>query len=149
MFMTDSDLLRESAWDARLEGAPATVRRVERWRATGETAVRAANSQITPVVAGDGWVAAGDAAVAFDPVSALGIGFSLRSGMEAARVAAAAAEGDDGLAAAYAESVSRIYADYRSRQHGIYLQERRWAGGPFWARRAGKHPGARPPMTPA
>lgn len=149
MFMTDSDLLRESAWDARLEGAPATVRRVERWHPTGETAVRAANSQITPVVAGDGWVAAGDAAVAFDPVSALGIGFSLRSGIEAARVAAAAAEGDDGLAAAYAESVSRIYADYRSRHHGIYLQERRWADGPFWARRAGNHPGARPPLTPA
>jgi len=149
MFMTDSDLLRESAWDARLEGAPATVRRVERWRPTGETAVRAANSQITPVVAGDGWVAAGDAAVAFDPVSALGIGFSLRSGMEAARVAAAAAEGDDGPAAAYAESVSRIYADYRSRHHGIYLQERRWLDGPFWARRAGIRPGARPPMTPA
>jgi flavin-dependent dehydrogenase len=141
MFMTDSDLLRQSAWEARLEGAPATVRRVERWRPTGETAVRAANSQVTPTVAGDGWVAAGDAAAAFDPVSALGIGFSLRSGMEAARVAAAAAEGDDGPAAAYAASVNRIYQDYRARHHGIYLQERRWPDAPFWARRAGAtHP---------
>ncbi len=136
MFMTDSDLLRQSAWEARLEGAPATARRVERWRATGGTAVRAANSQITPVVTGGGWVAAGDAAAAFDPISALGIGFSLRSGMEAARVAAAAAEGDDGPAAAYAASVTRIYEDYRSRHHGIYQQERRWPEGPFWARRA-------------
>ncbi|HEY0037844.1 MAG TPA: hypothetical protein VGB66_14205, partial [Longimicrobium sp.] len=111
MFMTDSDLLRQSAWEARLEGAPATVRRVERWRAAGETAVRAANSQLSPVVAGDGWVAAGDAAAAFDPISALGIGFALRSGMEAARVAAAAAEGDDGPAEDYAASVARIYDD--------------------------------------
>ena len=144
MFMTDSDLLRQSAWEARLQGGPATVRRVERWRPTGETAVRAANSQVTPTVTGDGWVAAGDAAAAFDPISALGIGFSLRSGMEAARVAAAAAEGDDEPAAAYAASVARIYQDYRSRHRAIYLQERRWAEGPFWARRAGAaHPAQR------
>jgi flavin-dependent dehydrogenase len=81
-------------------------------------------------------VAAGDAAAAFDPVSALGIGFSLRSGMEAARVAVAAAEGDDEAAAAYAAGVTRIYEDYRARHHGIYLQERRWPDAPFWARRA-------------
>jgi flavin-dependent dehydrogenase len=145
MFMTDSDLLRQSAWEARLEDAPATARRVERWRPDGETAVRAANSQLSPVVATDGWVAAGDAAAAFDPISALGIGFSLRSGMEAARVAVAAAEGDEGeAAAAYTASVTRIYEDYRARHHGIYLQERRWADAPFWARRApAAHPARR------
>ena len=99
--------------------------------------MRAANSQLSPVVATDGWVAAGDAAAAFDPISALGIGFSLRSGMEAARVAVAAAEGDDDdAAAAYTASVTRIYEDYRARYHGIYLQERRWPDAPFWARRA-------------
>jgi flavin-dependent dehydrogenase len=141
MFMTDADLLRRSSWEARLEGAPATMRRVQRWRPAGEAAVRAANSQVTPVVAGGGWVAAGDAAAAFDPISALGIGFSLRSGMEAARVAAAATEGDGEAAAAYAASVTRIYQDYRARHRGIYLQERRWPDGPFWARRSGAaHP---------
>ena len=51
MFMTDSDLLRQSAWEARLADAPATARRVERWHPAGETAVRAANSQLSPVVA--------------------------------------------------------------------------------------------------
>lgn len=149
MFMTDTDLLRRSGWEARLEGAPATARRVERWLPTGETATRAANSQITPVVAGEGWVAAGDAAAAFDPVSALGIGFSLRSGMEAARVAAAATEGDGGPAADYVASVVRIYEDYRARHHGIYLQERRWPEESFWARRASGRAGARRQMAPA
>jgi flavin-dependent dehydrogenase len=145
MFMTDSDLRRASTWEARLEAAPATARRVERWRPTGETAARAANSQITPVVAGGGWVAAGDAAAAFDPVSALGIGFSLRSGMEAARVAAAAAEGDAEPAATYAASVARIYHDYRARLHAIHLQERRWPEEPFWARRVRDQCAARRP----
>ena len=53
--------------------------------------------QLTPTVTADGWV---DAAAAFDPISSLGIGFSLRSGMEAPRVAAAAIERDEAPAAA-------------------------------------------------
>jgi flavin-dependent dehydrogenase len=135
MFMTDSDLRKRSTWDERLEHAAATAGRLERWHATGESAVRAANSQISPAPAAGGCVAAGDAAAAFDPISALGVGFSLRSGMEAARVAAAAAEQDTRAAGAYAASVARIYADYRSRFRGIYQQERRWPQAPFWARR--------------
>jgi flavin-dependent dehydrogenase len=135
MFMTDSDLRKQSTWDERLGHAAATSGRLELWRATGETAVRAANSQISPVTTADGCVAAGDAAAAFDPISALGIGFSLRSGMEAARVAAAAIDQDARPAAAYAASVARIYADYRSRFRSIYQQERRWPQAPFWARR--------------
>jgi flavin-dependent dehydrogenase len=137
MFMTDADLRKQSTWDERLAQAAATAGRVERWHATGETAVRAANSQISPAVTADGWVAAGDAAAAFDPISALGVGFSLRSGMEAARVAAAAAEQDTRAAGAYAASVARIYADYRARFLGIYEQERRWPQSPFWTRRTG------------
>jgi flavin-dependent dehydrogenase len=135
MFMTDSDMRKQSTWDERLGHAAATAGRLGLWRATGETAVRAANSQISPAVTADGCVAAGDAAAAFDPISALGIGFSLRSGMEAARVAAAATEQDAGPAAAYAVSVARIYEGYRSRFRGIYQQERRWPQAPFWARR--------------
>ena len=136
MFMTDADLRRQSTWDERLGHAAATAGRIERWRATGETAMRAANSQISPAVTADGCVAAGDAAAAFDPISALGVGFSLRSGMEAARVAAAAAEQDTRAAGAYAASVARIYAEYRTRFRGIYRQERRWPQSPFWARRS-------------
>lgn len=135
MFMTDADLRKQSTWDERLEHAAATACRLARWRETGETAVRAANSQISPAPAAGGWVAAGDAAAAFDPISALGVGFSLRSGMEAARVAAAAAEHDTRAAGAYAASVARIYADYRARFRGIYRQEQRWPDAPFWARR--------------
>jgi len=136
MFMTDADLRKQATWEERLEHAAATAGRLARWRATGETAVRAANSQISPAPAADGWVAAGDAAAAFDPISALGVGFSLRSGMEAARVAAAAAEQDTRAAGAYAASVARIYADYRARSRSIYRQERRWLHAPFWARRS-------------
>ena len=135
MFMTDADLRGRASWAQRLERAPATAARLEHWRATGETAVRSARSQLSPAPTAAGCVAAGDAAAAFDPISSLGIGFSLRSGMEAARVAAATLAGDTATAAAYSDSIRRIYADYRARHRSIYALERRWPRAPFWARR--------------
>lgn len=137
MFMTDADLREQASYAARLAGAPATAARLAAWRETGEATVRAAHSQHSASVVGDGWVAAGDAAAAFDPISSLGIGFSLRSGMEAARVAAALAEQDTSPAVAYGSSLQQIYADYRARLRGIYQREGRWPGAPFWARRQG------------
>jgi hypothetical protein len=77
----------------------------------------------------------------------MGIGFSLRSGMEAARVAAGMLDGDgDGAgdaAAAYTASIARIYADYRVRLAGIYALERRWPEEVFWQRRLPAPTGAR------
>ncbi len=139
MFMTDHDLHAQASWEDRLAAAPATCARLAAWQPTGTSVLRAAHSQCAEAVARDGWVVAGDTAAAFDPISALGIGFSLRSGMEAARVAVAAIEGGEDAvpAAAYAASVARIYADYRARLRGIYRLERRWPENPFWARRHG------------
>lgn len=135
MFMTDADLRQKTPWEDRLRDAPATAVRLAAWSTTGEAQVRAAFSQCSDAVAGEGWVAAGDAAAAFDPISSLGIGFSLRSGMEAARVAVASREGDAKAAQDYRESVERIYADYRDRLRNIYQSERRWTDHPFWSRR--------------
>jgi flavin-dependent dehydrogenase len=135
MFMTDHDLRPQSSWERRLAAAPATCARLALWQPTGETAIRAAHSQRAERAVGDGWVAAGDSAAAFDPISALGIGFSLRSGMQAARVAVAALHNEIAPADEYASSVTRIYDDYRARLRGIYEQERRWTDSPFWARR--------------
>jgi flavin-dependent dehydrogenase len=135
MFMTDADLQKRTNWEERLAVAPLTSARLAPWNATGETAMRIANSQQSCTVAGDGWACAGDAAAAFDPISSLGIGFALRSGMEVARVAAAAAEQHYGPAMDYRNSIHKIYVDYRMRLRSIYQQEMRWPQALFWARR--------------
>jgi flavin-dependent dehydrogenase len=135
MFMTDSDLRRQNSWENRLLAAPATTARLKSWQPAGEVVVRPAASQCSQVVVGEGWVVAGDSAAAFDPISALGIGFALRSGMEAARVAVAFLENDDSAASGYAASVTRIYSEYRARLRGIYELEKRWPENPFWSRR--------------
>ncbi|MBX3744023.1 MAG: tryptophan 7-halogenase [Verrucomicrobiae bacterium] len=135
MLMTDHDLRASREWAERLAGAPATSARIASWHPDGPSVVRAANSQSLEAPAGQGWTVAGDAAAAFDPISSMGIGFSLRSGMEAARVAVGALEGDVEPAAHYAASMRRIYADYLRRRSAIYAMERRWPESPFWARR--------------
>lgn len=135
MFMTDSDLRRQNSWEDRLAAARATTARLKSWEPDGPTVVRPANSQCAQAVAGEAWVAAGDTAAAFDPISAMGIGFALRSGMEAARVAVASLENEDTAATAYVASVVRIYDDYRTRLKAIYSHEKRWSNNPFWSRR--------------
>lgn len=135
MFMTDHDLLGDRPRVDRLASAPLTDQRVSSWRPDGERVVRPAHSQSLEIAAGEGWAAAGDAASAFDPISSMGIGFSLLSGIEAVRVAVGALEGDAEPATLYAASIQRINADYRQRLRAIYSAELRWHEHVFWARR--------------
>jgi flavin-dependent dehydrogenase len=135
MFMTDRDLRGLRAWEDRLREASATSGRLSAWKPTGESATRAAHSEKSETVVGEGWIAAGDAAATFDPISSLGIGFALRSGMEAARVAVAALDYGSDFGNDYQASLARIYGDYRARLRRIYRMEKRWPDSEFWARR--------------
>jgi flavin-dependent dehydrogenase len=82
-------------------------------------------------VHGDGWIAAGDAAASFDPVSSQGIMTAIRLGQQAAQVA----QGDD--AAEYAAGVDALFDRYWLARAALYAQERRWSSAPFWNRRHG------------
>jgi 2-polyprenyl-6-methoxyphenol hydroxylase-like FAD-dependent oxidoreductase len=86
-------------------------------------------------LAGDGWVAAGEAAAAYDPLSSHGIGSALAGGRQAAAALAAALEGDSGALTAYAERLRAGYARYLWLRHAFHADERRWPAAPFWARR--------------
>ena len=91
-----------------------------------------ARSQRLEPPCGPGWTAAGDAAAAFDPLSAMGIGYALSSGIAAAARAAAAAAGqpDD---TSYQDDISHHVAAFRTHQIGYYAAERRFAASPFWS----------------
>jgi flavin-dependent dehydrogenase len=93
-------------------------------------------SQILNPMAGDGWIAAGDAAVGFDPLSSMGIGYALSSGIHAARAAADALEGSDARLREYAGHVRAHYDAYWTRRCKYYALERRWLDAPFWTRRS-------------
>ncbi len=85
--------------------------------------------------AGKTWAAAGDAAVAFDPLSSHGLTSALWGGRQAALAAAAALAGNDVPLAHYAETVHVAIERFLIEQRAVYSLEQRWSSQPFWQRR--------------
>jgi flavin-dependent dehydrogenase len=139
VWMSDVDLVREGRlyeperWLDRLGQTKWTNQRVS-GGLLGPLRVRTACSQRLSQFRGDGWVAAGDAATAYDPLSSLGVLKALRSGKAASFVAIDALEGRDS-GARYDKLISREYANYCETKQRFYSQERRWSMSPFWRRR--------------
>ncbi|MFI6849340.1 tryptophan 7-halogenase [Kitasatospora sp. NBC_00085] len=93
--------------------------------------------RLSPAV-GPGWVAAGDAALAFDPLSSQGILTALHTGARAGQTVAAclAAPGRTASALAdYAAFLDGVADAYRRNHAYSYDQERRWPLSAFWQRR--------------
>lgn len=128
-------LHRAGALEGTLADAPETAARLEGMRMCGTPLVRPAQSQLLRPASGDGWIAAGDAAASFDPLSSMGIGHALSSGIEAARVAHASLESGGGTGDAYSAAVEQTFARYLSIRDAHYAVERRWMDAPFWAAR--------------
>jgi flavin-dependent dehydrogenase len=81
---------------------------------------------------GDGWIACGDAALSFDPISSQGIFSALHGGMSAARAVIRALDGDAGGLQTYADRLEDIRRIYRTRWQALCRSERRWPDAPFW-----------------
>ena len=140
-FMTDADVVRserlheEDAWLEQLGATRSTRLRIVGAKLVHGPAVCPAHSHLLDPVAGDGWVAAGEAAAGFDPLSSMGIGYALATGIQAARVASSTLGGDAGHARLFAADIARHYQAYLERRRAYYLVEKRWQDSPFWARR--------------
>jgi flavin-dependent dehydrogenase len=139
-FMSDTDiirqrrLLRPHGWSTLLEQSKHTQARVQGGRLSLPLHVRPAYSRLLHPSGDKGWIAAGDAAASFDPLSSMGIGHALTSGIHAARAAHAALASDDQLVHQYASNMRRNFHQYLSIRRQYYLLERRW-NSIFWARR--------------
>lgn len=142
-YMTDAELLpppmRSSAGlgaalDAT-EHVRARVPRAAGLRSPGAPRVVAAHSARLEPFAGEGWLALGDAALTFDPLSSQGIMTALFTGMTAARAAAAQLAGERAPTREYAERLERIWSAYRHSCAAHYGLERRWSERRFWERR--------------
>lgn len=85
--------------------------------------------------AGERWLAVGDAALAFDPLSSKGISSALYTGLRAAQALLACERGDAGALDAYAQHLRDIHRVYRTQLRGFHAMETRWPTSPFWLRR--------------
>lgn len=142
VFMSDADLVRSyqwhfpEQWNHILEASTHTRKRLSGLRLLSKLRVFSANSQLLTPCAGEGWVAAGEAALTFDPLSSGGIGYALLSGIEAARAAAAHLNGDPKLMQSYTDGITRHFQEWRKLRQGYYALESRWRDQCFWSRRS-------------
>ncbi len=141
VFLTDADLLPDAVRtgvgfsellaSTRTVGAAigGVVRRAE------PRLVAAGTAWLDPCC-GVGWLATGDAAASFDPLSGQGIATALALGKAAGGAADEMLHGaNDGATVRYQAEHRRLVTEYLARRDTHYRDEWRWSEAPFWRRR--------------
>jgi len=140
-YMTDADLYARGSrvgtnyWRQKLQHTTHTSRRVSGLVLTSVPVIVAANTSKIDQVAGDNWLAVGDAAMAFDPLSGQGIFKALDSGIKGADAIHAYFSGRKSSFDAYAGATKKSFEKYMAIRSSYYRHEMRWPESPFWHRR--------------
>ena len=132
-FLTDGDLLRPEH-----RSAEGFARHVATTAHVGplvaghpdHLAVVAAGSAHLDRPVGAGWIAVGDAAASFDPLSSQGLLTAVLMGRAAAEAAI-----DPAGVADFETRYRAIVDEHRAQQRATYALEQRWPDAPFWRRR--------------
>ena len=139
-FHTDSDLIEKSALktaqsfiDLAKENEQMKMLLNEAKSAMEFHGTTAANSTKLEQVAGKQWVAIGDAAVSFDPLSSQGMFNAMASAMQLQRLINEFGFADE-VSKHYTNQVEQIWAHYLKHRSLFYGAERRWKSE-FWERR--------------
>jgi hypothetical protein len=142
VFFTDSDLLphglchMRAFWEGVFQASVLTQLHIGcAPRAFGPRVALAYSSRLWRP-SGKGWMAVGDAAATFDPLSSQGIAFALESGLRAAGTLLTAATHTEGPFAEYESWVESTYHTFLDNRSRYYKQEQRWPDSPFWQRRS-------------
>ena len=151
---TDGDLpaagtvRHREGWQAALASTRYTNERVHQHGGVShsEPIVASATTSLAASVSGDGWLAVGDAAASYDPLSSCGIATALAGGIRAAAALRRALGSEPDALDAYAASIYRSFRTYLDLHATSYAAETRWPTSPFWNRRARK-PSNRAPNT--
>jgi flavin-dependent dehydrogenase len=103
--------------------------------AEGETFITSARSAVLEPAAGEGWLAVGDAAISFDPLSSQGLFNALFTGLAAAEAVDSYLKGNQLSLTQYHHIVRAIFEAYQQKLAATYAAEKRWPDAPFWQRR--------------
>ncbi len=136
--MTDADLMpADDAWDTLLAPAEETRRRIacHGGRLAARPRARLASGSRLARCQGPGWIAVGDAALAFDPLSSYGITSAMGTAYYAAHAVADTLAGDTKAAIVYEALLEQTWERYLGEHAAHYALEDRWPDRPFWSRR--------------
>lgn len=128
--ITDSDLVepdRRTVWHNALD-ATHHIAAIVGASTPDDIGAYPASSQHREHLAGDGWIAIGDAAVAFDPLSGQGV----ITGLVMAAHAGHALSGD---LHTWAGNYRELLVEHETTRTQFFGLEQRWPDEPFWARR--------------
>ncbi|HXG93548.1 MAG TPA: tryptophan 7-halogenase [Blastocatellia bacterium] len=143
VYMTDADLdssrqaRTAECWLALLEQTEHTRARVKgnNYSLEGEPQLVSANSSRLEKVVGDGWLAVGDAAASYDPLSSQGISTALALGIKAAAAIRNFFNNEPAALDNYESAIEKMFDEYIANRARYYSIERRWPDSPFWQRR--------------
>lgn len=141
--LTDADIARErrlrepAAWLAAMGQAPHTRARLVSATPEGAPVIRSADTGMLDRVTGDGWLATGDAASTFDPLSSQGVLKACRQGMVAGYALIDHLDGDRTSLPKYEALLQREQQEFLKAKRDFYRRETRWARELFWRRRHG------------
>jgi len=115
--------------------AMGTLLRDAAFKTNGPVTVTAANSGRLSRLAGEGWLAIGDAALSFDPIASRGIFNALYTAWSGAMACHDILTGERDGFADYAADLATVWTLYQRHLQVVYGSERRWTASPFWQRR--------------
>lgn len=139
-FMTDADLYKKEDYNAQnfykklLQTTNFTKKRYA-GSLLENIKIYAANSYIMTKTHGTNWMAIGDAAMAFDPLSSQGIYKAIKSGINAAAIIHEQFTYNINALENYSNSLHATFEKYMHLRKLYYLQEKRWSQSLFWKRR--------------
>ena len=140
--ITDADLAQRmklgepAAWQQRLATAPMIAAVMEECQPSSPIIIRCTASRHLEPVATKRWLAVGDAASRFDPLSSQGIVKALRSGIFASyAIGDWLVQGDESGLQRYCRYVAEEFRSYLEVRTKYYCQEQRWPASRFWRRR--------------
>ena len=94
-----------------------------------------ANSSVAKKLAGNNWLALGDAAMSFDPLSSHGITNAIYTSAKASEAIEKKLNFADVAAfPKYAETLQTVFQQYLQSKNQLYQQETRWKDEAFWKR---------------
>lgn len=135
---TDAEIVKDlklntiESWTYELKKTVHIKRKVSGSIAYEKPWVRNAFSHLTDFSSIENFIAIGDAAASFDPISSMGIGFAISS---ACNGALAIMDGTEESIIHYQNDLEKIYQEYHATKSKYYYQEVRWHDSTFWKNR--------------
>ena len=124
-------------WRNQLDATTYTRSRVDEAELVGTIHTIRANSYQMSRVVGENWLAIGDAAMAFDPLSSQGLYHALNSAIEASSAVQQYFAGDRTGFGHYASRQQQRFTRFLEMRSAYYGREMRWRDSAFWQQRAG------------